>query len=438
MAGQAIDLSENISSSLVDTCISLLVLSWVAVGLRTYTRAVLMNNFQADDWLMLVAQSIFTISCAFILEGVTRGLGRHNEAVLTDDDRVAALMVCIGLIEHPSPPATLTLGQWQAIATATYILDMMFIKLSIGIFLLRLSVDNVYKWILRVSLVVIALWSMGVFFWDVFQCTPVEKQWDFRIQYGHCASAGEVISAAYAVSVMTVLSDWLYALLPIPMLWNVKMTKQAKATVIVILGLGIFASVATLIRLKFLAGLEEANDLMFAATDAMVWTLVEPGVAIVASSLATIRPLLRAMKVRGFQSTDRTPSTGISTGGRHAHNGRATTARGSMPGYGSNDISLHLVGYGAEPREQDFPAKHVGLKFDEYHKQAAIGHHRADGGRQSNGKSKIYVIEGSKNSPTWSTQDLHPTNRSLNDFHDGEEQSQENGHVGLGASSRRR
>ncbi|POR35044.1 Uncharacterized protein TPAR_04763 [Tolypocladium paradoxum] len=421
MAEQDIDLSENIGGSLVGTCIALLVLSWVSVGLRMYTRAVLTKSFQADDWLMLVAQLIFTLSCAFVLEGVERGLGQHNVAVPTDDDRVAALM-------------------WQAIATATYILDMMVIKLSIGIFLLRLSVGSVYKWILWVSLVVIALWSMGVFLWDVFQCTPVEKQWDFRIQDGHCATGDEIISAAYAISVMTVLSDWLYAsaLLPIPMLWNVKMTKQAKATVIVILGLGIFASVATLIRLKFLAGLEETNDLMFTATDAMVWTLVEPGVAIAAASLATIRPLLRAMKIRGFQSTDRTPSTGISTSGRYAHNSRATTARGSMPRYGPNDVSLHHVGYGAEPREQNLPTNHIGLTVDGYHNQVATGHRRADSRRQSDGKSEIYVIEGTKGSPTWSTQDLHPANRSLDDFHDPEEQGQADGHVGLGAFSKRR
>ncbi len=35
----------------------------------------------------------------------------------------------------------------------------------------------------------------------------------------------------------------------------------------------------------------------------MVWTLIEPGVAIIASSLATIRPLLRAMGIKGFQTT---------------------------------------------------------------------------------------------------------------------------------------
>lgn len=109
-----------------------------------------------------------------------------------------------------------------------------------------------------------------------------------------------------------------------------------------------------------------------------------------------------------------------------------------MPGYGPNDVSLHDVGYGTEPREQDFPAKNIGLAFDAYHTQAAADHHRADGGRQSDAKSEIYVIEGGKTSPTWSTQDLHPTNRSLDDFHDLEEQSQENGHVGLGAPGGRR
>lgn len=178
----------------------------------------------------------------------------------------------------------------------------MFVKLSIGVFLLRLATQKVYIWIIRVALVIVTLWSIGIFIWNLFQCTPVEKQWDFRITTGHCAGPNEIIAAAYALSVMTVLSDWFFvscrhpyppfktlpltkylqALIPIPMLWGVKMTKQAKATVIVILGLGVLyafsqrsparsityantahsASIATLIRLKFLSGLELSDDLM--------------------------------------------------------------------------------------------------------------------------------------------------------------------------------
>lgn len=86
----------------------------------------------------------------------------------------------------------------------------MFIKLSIGIFLLRLAVQTAYIWILRVSLVIIAIWSTVIFFWNVFQCDPVDKQWDYRIKGGRCVDPGQLVSAAYAMTALTVLSDWLY------------------------------------------------------------------------------------------------------------------------------------------------------------------------------------------------------------------------------------
>ncbi|KAH6985313.1 hypothetical protein EDB80DRAFT_756783 [Ilyonectria destructans] len=307
------DLTEDNGIALVGTAVGFLVISWISVALRTYTRACLMTGCQADDWLMLIGQLIFTISCIFILIGVRDGLGRHNEAIKDDNDEVNALM-------------------WQALATVTYILDMMFIKLSIGVLLLRLSVLKVYTWILWISLVVITIWSCVIFFWDIFQCNPVAKQWDFRIMSGHCVAAHQIVAAAYSISAMTILSDWLYALLPVPMLWAVKMSKQARATVIIILGLGVFASIATLIRLRFLADLTNTDDILFAGTDAMVWTLVEPGVAIVASSLATIRPLLRAMKIKGFEST-------YGTGHSNAMRTGTRSKSRSLPHFGPNGVS---------------------------------------------------------------------------------------------------
>jgi hypothetical protein len=76
----------------------------------------------------------------------------------------------------------------------------------------------------------------------------------------------------------------------------------------------------------------------------MVWTLVEPGVAIVASSLVTIRPLLRKMRLKGFESTERSRglqytgqsgSLGATGGSRGGATTRSGTRRaGGMPGYG--------------------------------------------------------------------------------------------------------
>ncbi|KAF7547315.1 hypothetical protein G7Z17_g7819 [Cylindrodendrum hubeiense] len=407
MADKDIDLKEENGVALVGTAIVFLAISWISIALRTYTRAFLMKGYQADDWLMLIGQLIFTVSCVFILIGVHDGLGRHNEAIEDDHDEVNALM-------------------WQALATATYVLDMMFIKLSIGVFLLRLSVQKVYTWILWVSLAIITVWSCVIFFWDIFQCSPVAKQWDFRITTGQCVSADQVVAAAYSISVMTILSDWLYALLPVPMLWTVKMTKQAKATVIVILGLGVFASIATLIRLRFLADLTDTNDILFAGTDAMVWTLVEPGVAIVASSLATIRPLLRAMKIKGFESTDHTYGTGRSGTGR---SGVTRSKSGTLPGFGPNDVSLSNVVSEFNTGSNLGPINNRGpLPFHNKSLPAVP----LSPGQQSTVKSEIYVIQGNHGgSPPrqWHARAYSSSspNGSIDQMHDLEAQSQEDG-----------
>jgi hypothetical protein len=56
MADESLDVNEYNGGPLVGTCIAFLALSWLAVGLRTYTRAVVIKGMQEDDWLMLVAQ----------------------------------------------------------------------------------------------------------------------------------------------------------------------------------------------------------------------------------------------------------------------------------------------------------------------------------------------------------------------------------------------
>lgn len=148
-------------------------------------------------------------------------MGKHNEAIENEDAEVQALMVSKPFHLGVNHELDTYSYQWQALATATYILDMMFIKLSIGVFLLRLCVKKVYNWIIWVSLTIISIWSIVLFFWNLFQCHPVEMQWDFRIKEGKCVSVDQIVSAAYAISVMTVVSDWLYVSKPsyfVPML----------------------------------------------------------------------------------------------------------------------------------------------------------------------------------------------------------------------------
>ncbi|KAI0911169.1 hypothetical protein F4823DRAFT_319787 [Ustulina deusta] len=312
--------TDSNGTSLLVTAVATLVISWLSVALRTYVRAGMTMSFQVDDWVMLAGLANFTISCSFIFAGVSYGLGRHNRS-LSQHDEIEAL-------------------KYQALATASYVFDMWLIKLSVGLFLFRLAAQDRYKWILGISIVVVGIWSFVIFFWNIFQCSPVQAQWDYTIlerdPKSHCVSADEIVSAAYSLSALTILSDWLYALLPIPMIWRVKMSSQAKSSVIAVLSLGVFASVATLIRLKFLADITDVSDILHAGTDAMIWTLVEPGIAISAASLATIRPLLRRWRIRGFTHSERSRGTGVPSQDQSSRIKRVS----KMPGFGPQDVTL--------------------------------------------------------------------------------------------------
>ncbi|KAK2047724.1 integral membrane family protein [Colletotrichum somersetense] len=414
-----VDLSESNGGALVATAVAFLVLSWVSVLLRCYVRAFMTNGFQVDDWFMVVAQAIFTLSCSLILAGVGNGLGRHNKS-LSQRQEISALM-------------------YQALATATYVLGMLFIKLSIGFFLLRLSTSRVYNWIIHVSLAIVTIWSVVIFFWNTFQCSPVEAQWDYTIPNAECVSADAVVAAAYSISVMTIISDWLYALLPIPMVWSVEMTKQAKATVIVILSLGIFASIATLIRLKYLADLGNVADILFTGTDPMVWTLVEPGVAIIASSLVTVRPLLRAWRLSGFISTNQTSgmSGAISRGTR---SGTARSAARPIPqndSYAAGDVGtmeLELGGMGKhEPNPWPNSRSGCTAPFAQVGGQIRANS-VAPPGQEWHGSSDDArcVVEGGKASDTWRDERDGSQSVSSADIDGLDAQSQHSGRVGLG------
>ena len=49
-----------------------------------------------------------------------------------------------------------------------------------------------------------------LFFWNLFQCKPVEAQWDYTLEDSSCVPIHQVVAAAYSLSVMCILSDWLY------------------------------------------------------------------------------------------------------------------------------------------------------------------------------------------------------------------------------------
>jgi hypothetical protein len=71
----------------------------------------------------------------------------------------------------------------------------------------------------------------------IFHCWPVAYAWDTSID-GTCNPAQTLADIYYATTAVNIATDWFCALLPVPLLWNVQLNRNAKISVGLILSLG--------------------------------------------------------------------------------------------------------------------------------------------------------------------------------------------------------
>lgn len=143
------------------------------------------------------------------------------------------------------------IGLWTIIWQFLYVLDGALIKSSIIWTLLRLA-KNLNK------IYTIALWALFALSWIVwqiswpvaiFQCKPVAAAWG---EPGDCTSGQTVIlNVSYFVSAVNIFTDITTALIPILLLRHLQMPKKMKVLTMGVLSLGVFASVATTIRISY-------------------------------------------------------------------------------------------------------------------------------------------------------------------------------------------
>ena len=114
---------------------------------------------------------------------------------------------------------------------------MMASKISIAIFLLRIVFDRIHKWILYAAMSISVVAGSTFFFVTLFQCNPVSRFWD-KDQGGSCLNPEIVVVLAITYSVFAVISDLMFVILPIFLVWNLNMKRRAKLALVPLLSMG--------------------------------------------------------------------------------------------------------------------------------------------------------------------------------------------------------
>lgn len=127
---------------------------------------------------------------------------------------------------------------------------MIFSKISIGIFLLRIIVEKLHLWLIYVALFINVLSGLAFFLVTLLQCHPVSYFWN-KNQDGACISVDIIVALTYVYSCFNIICDFTFALLPIVIVQGLNMNKRLKIAIIPLLGMGCIASSAVVVRLAY-------------------------------------------------------------------------------------------------------------------------------------------------------------------------------------------
>ncbi|KAI0184773.1 hypothetical protein EV127DRAFT_224571 [Xylaria flabelliformis] len=255
-------------------CVALLAASVVTIVLRIYTRLVIVKAWGLDDWFMSFAAISFTLFCSAAITGVHYGTGRHFEDLTTEDIEEA-------------------MKYWW-FCYLWYCVTMIASKISIGVFLLRLTVSKMHHYIIYVVMLFTVASGIVFFFVTLFQCNPITFFWDKSIRGGWCIDPHIIAALTYLYSAFSVICDFTFAILPMFLVFSLQIGRRSKIALIPILGIGIVASIAVVVRLAYVNTFLDP-DFLWATVDIAIWSTAEQGLAITAASLATLRPLFRTV-----------------------------------------------------------------------------------------------------------------------------------------------
>ncbi|KAL2219938.1 hypothetical protein M432DRAFT_543888 [Thermoascus aurantiacus ATCC 26904] len=278
----------------------------VIVGLRSYVRVWVLKLFGPDDYIMLIAMACsFGVLGCFIGES-RHGLGRYSQYITQNDQEI--------------------LRKYTFYHSLVVMIGISAVKISVGFFLLRVAGQTRFRKFIIGMLIFLILFTSACAGTLIFQCIPVSAAWDLAERLSaKCFSMHMFMSIGLFNSSVNVATDVIFATLPIPMFYNVKVSKRTKASLMAILSLGYLACTAAIVKMVSQSQVFKLQD-PYRDSTFITWNCVELNVGILAGSLPTIKPLLKSII-----ETTRSITSGPRSGPHNRRDSYSTPRNSSIP-----------------------------------------------------------------------------------------------------------
>ncbi|OBT82508.1 hypothetical protein VE02_09759 [Pseudogymnoascus sp. 03VT05] len=313
------------SADMIRDVIIISAFTYVIIGLRFYSRALVTSEMWWDDWAIALAALLMIPMTIIPIFNATRGFGKHFWDV---------------------PPENLVLlRKLYYISQILYVVVQSVAKFSILLLYLRIFPSERFRLVIKISIGWMICHTLAFGMVVSFQCIPVESVWDLTV-HGRCTNSQAFV---YAAAGFSIFEDFIIMILPVWELKDLSLNLRKKIALMFLFALGSFACITSMIRLKYIIAYGTSVDVTFNNVDVILWSVLEDYVAIICASLMCFRPLL----IRFLPSM--LPTTGLSesknTGSQAWVHARGNSRLASKLGAGAKGYELHSQDDEAKDRQ---------------------------------------------------------------------------------------
>ena len=186
-------------------------------------------------------------------------------------------------------------------------LGIVVIKISAALSLLRVKHSMPWKVGLYAIIGLMGSWEIGSFIGFFQLCHPVSDWWDITNPTPHCVDGNTLRILSMTGSVIGIGTDVLLALSPMTFLWTLRRPVGERLLVCLLMGMGLFASIASIVKLCIVLKWppKPGDDVWAVSTAISTWTVTELFFGIMAGCLPFLKPLIERCLGRIGISVDR-------------------------------------------------------------------------------------------------------------------------------------
>ncbi|KAF4765366.1 hypothetical protein HAV15_003320 [Penicillium sp. str.  len=320
--------------NLVTQCLCIPIVT-LFVGLRFYTRLHFKQSLGVEDYGCTVAWLLFMGYCGISIVIGQHGGGYHFDT-LSDGQKVQYKKFCY-------------------IATILYCPMALFVKIALLSILTRIFAPYRAKvWFIYILLACLCVYYVIALIIKIRMCDPIPAYWTGG---GKCLDQN---AALIADSVISVVSDIIILVLPLPLTWSLQMSRNRKLRVIGLLGAGGLATGFSLYRLVLVLKTGNPADMSIFFVIIILSGNAEGGVGLICACLPILNVLLAYHKKKySSQYYQQSDNVALSERKSRAPTSKAASEWDKSVAFGDQS---HLISFAGTPEAAESVCTEDGIR----------------------------------------------------------------------------